>query len=72
MVAGYPIPHPEAINKQEDLLYLKRKVDAGADFIISQMFFEADDFINFVRDCRRIGIHVPIIPGMTFCHPMLY
>mgnify|MGYP002649371502 CR=1 FL=1 len=63
VVAGYPVPHPEAESKEHDLLNLKRKVDAGADMIITQLFFEAEDFIEFVRNCRAIGITVPIIPG---------
>ena len=63
VVAGYPIPHPESKSRQHDLECLKLKVDAGADFIISQLFFCAEDFIRFVTDCRRIGINVPIIPG---------
>lgn len=64
VVAGYPVPHPEAESKEHDLLNLKRKVDAGADVIITQLFFEAEDFIEFVRNCRAIGITIPIIPGI--------
>ncbi|XP_015172530.1 PREDICTED: methylenetetrahydrofolate reductase, partial [Polistes dominula] len=63
-VAGYPDMHPLSPNKDLDLFYLKAKVDAGADFIITQMFFESNKFINFVNDCRNIGITVPIIPGI--------
>lgn len=63
-VAGYPCTHPESNSYQEDLYYLKEKVDAGADFIVTQMFFDANTFIEFVRNCRKIGIKVPIIPGI--------
>lgn len=63
-VAGYPIPHPESLDRQHDLQCLKRKVDAGADFVISQIFYKAEDFIEFVHNCRKIGIRVPIIPGI--------
>lgn len=49
---------------EKELDYLKRKIDAGADFIITQMFFDADTFIAFVNDCRRKGINCPIVPGL--------
>lgn len=49
---------------QSDLEYLKKKVDAGADLIITQLFFDTDIFLKFVTDCRRIGISCPIIPGI--------
>lgn len=68
VVAGYPIPHPESPTPEDDLHWLKRKVDAGADFIITQLFFNAQDFIDFVANCRRIGIQVPIIPGMAIIY----
>ncbi|WKX94915.1 hypothetical protein Q1695_011850 [Nippostrongylus brasiliensis] len=62
--SGYPLGHPEAPSYKADLQYLKSKVDAGAQFIITQLFFEAEVFEQFVRDCREIGINVPIIPGI--------
>lgn len=63
-VAGYPTGHPECVSYQEDLMRLKEKVDAGADFIITQLFFKSETFLNFVRDCRRLGISCPILPGI--------
>uniref|UniRef100_A0A915PQW0 Methylenetetrahydrofolate reductase n=1 Tax=Setaria digitata TaxID=48799 RepID=A0A915PQW0_9BILA len=62
--SGYPSGHPEAPSYRADLLYLKAKVDAGADFVISQIVFDSEIFENFLRDCREIGITVPIIPGI--------
>jgi len=46
------------------LKYLKDKVDAGADFIITQLFFKSETFLKYVKDCRKIGINCPIIPGI--------
>ena len=63
-VAGYPEGHPDSVNYQQDLIYLKEKVDAGADFIITQFFYNVDLFLKFVDDCNRIGITCPIIPGI--------
>lgn len=73
-VAGYPEAHPSKIPEgsevateegyESDLAYLKQKVDAGADLIITQLFFDTDFFFKFVTDCRRIGISCPIIPGI--------
>ena len=61
---GYPTGHPEAESYEEDLRHLKEKVDAGADFVITQLFFRADTFLKFLDDCRAIGITCPILPGI--------
>ncbi|CAI5458920.1 unnamed protein product [Closterium sp. Yama58-4] len=72
-VAGYPEAHPDAISGpdgatpeeyQKDLEYLKAKMDAGADLIVTQLFYDVDIFLKFVSDCRAMGVSEPIIPGI--------
>lgn len=63
-VGGYPEKHPESLTHELDLQNLKLKVGCGGDFIITQVCFSATKIISFIRDCRRIGIDVPIIPGI--------
>lgn len=72
-VSGYPEAHPDVIvedksqmekNYWSDIQYLKEKLDAGADFVVTQLFYDVDIFIKWVKDCRSVGITAPIIPGI--------
>ena len=62
--ACYPEKHADAPNMQNDMKYLKRKVEAGAEFLVTQMFFDNQHYFDFVQSCRDNGINVPIIPGI--------
>lgn len=63
-VAGYPEKHDEAMNMAHDLQNLKKKVEAGASYIVTQMFFDNQKYFEFVDACRKAGINVPIVPGI--------
>jgi methylenetetrahydrofolate reductase (NADPH) len=63
-VAGFPEGHPETPNRMKELEFLKEKVDAGADYIVTQLFFDNRDYFDYVERCELAGITVPIIPGI--------
>ena len=62
--ACYPEPHPEAVNAEEDLAHVKQKVDNGASFLVTQLFFDNDAYFDYVDRARAVGIDVPIVPGI--------
>ena len=63
-IAGYPEKHFEAPNMESDLAFIKQKVEAGADYIVTQMFFDNKKYFEYVESCRNAGIHIPIVPGL--------
>lgn len=63
-IAGYPEKHFEAPNMETDIYYLKRKIELGANYVTTQLFYKNEHFYNYVKLCRDNGVHVPIIPGL--------
>ncbi|GDX44797.1 methylenetetrahydrofolate reductase [Bacteroidota bacterium] len=63
-IAGYPEKHFEAPNMESDLAFIKKKVEAGADYIVTQMFFDNKKYFEYVESCRNAGINIPIVPGL--------
>lgn len=63
-MAGYPEGHIDNPDKEADLMHLKAKVDAGADYIVTQLFYDTDMFVDWVKKLRSIGITCPILPGI--------
>lgn len=63
-VAGYPEKHEEAMNMESDIAHLKAKIDAGAKYVVTQMFFDNKRYFSFLEQCRAANINVPIIPGI--------
>jgi len=63
-VAGHPEGHPSSYSLDEEMIHLKQKIDAGAEFILTQFFYDTSIFFHYVKRCRLYGIHCPIIPGI--------
>lgn len=67
IITGYPDGHPDKdVSEEEELVYLKRKVDAGADFILTQLFYDVDGFLSWVSRVRSKGQQIPCITGLLF------
>ena len=69
-VAGYPNKHPESKCFNEDINYLKQKIDCNANYVLTQIVYDANEFFEFVKRCRENGIKVPIIPGILPIHTL--
>lgn len=63
-VAGFPEIHPDSKTREDDLKYLKLKIDAGADVVITQLFFKNEDFWSFAKDLKAMGVGIPVVPGI--------
>ena len=63
-IAGYPEKHFESPNFESDLNFTKKKIEAGAEYIVTQMFFDNQKYFDYVKKCRAAGINVPIVPGL--------
>ena len=63
-IAGYPEKHYEAPNMDVDIYYLKKKIEMGADYVTTQMFFNNEHYYNYIKRCRELGVNVPIMPGV--------
>jgi methylenetetrahydrofolate reductase (NADPH) len=63
-IAGYPEKHFESPNLETDMAFMKQKIDAGADYIVTQMFFNNQKYLDYVKNCKAAGINVPIVPGL--------
>lgn len=63
-VAGYPAGHPESVTFADDIYYTRRKIEAGADFVVTQLFFDVREYFDFVGKLRALGVNTPILPGI--------
>jgi methylenetetrahydrofolate reductase (NADPH) len=63
-IAGYPEKHFESPNLETDMAFMKQKIDAGGDYIVTQMFFNNQKYLDYVKNCKAAGINVPIVPGL--------
>lgn len=63
-VAGYPAGHPESVTFADDIYYARRKIEAGADFVVTQLFFDVREYLDFVGKLRALGVNKPVLPGI--------